>query len=283
MQQGYDYAYFEKSAAYVRERIDAAPQVAVILGSALGPFADTIEDPVVIDYADIPNFLVSTVASHAGKLIYGRVGQKRVICMSGRFHSYEGYDFEQLVIPVRLFHLLGVQATIITNAAGAVNTAYRPGDVMILRDHIKLSGASPLRGKNIEQFGPRFFDVTRMYTPALRALARECAEESELRVHEGVYFFMPGPQFETPAEIRAIRILGGDAVGMSTVTEALTAAHCGMPLLGLSVITNMAAGVLDAPLSDEEVGQTGRMVASRFSAYVTDIIARMQLPLPQEE
>lgn len=268
----YNYAFFKASADYVKSRVPYQPEVAIVLGSCLGPFADTIEDPIVIDYKDIPNFLVSTVASHAGKLIFGTVAGKKVVCMSGRFHTYEGYDFEQLVIPVRLFKLLGVKATILTNAAGAVNTGYRPGDIMIVSDHIKLAGHSPLRGKNIEEFGPRFFDVSRMYTPELRAHALRCAEGMDLTVHEGVYYFFTGPQFETPAEIRAVRILGADAVGMSTVTEALTAAHCGMPLLCLSVMTNMAAGVLDRPLTDGEVDETAKTISTRFAAYVRRIV-----------
>ncbi len=268
----YTYEYFQKSADYVKSIVPYTPEVALVLGSCLGPFADTIEDPIVIDYKDIPNFLISTVDSHAGKLIFGTVAGKKVVCMSGRFHSYEGYDFEQLVIPVRLFKLLGVKATILTNAAGAVNESYRPGDIMIVKDHIKLAGHSPLRGKNIEEFGPRFFDVSRMYTPELRAHALRCAEGMDLTVHEGVYYFFTGPQFETPAEIRAVRILGADAVGMSTVTEALTAAHCGMPLLCLSVMTNMAAGVLDRPLTDGEVDETAKTISTRFAAYVRRIV-----------
>ena len=271
----YTYEYFQKSADYVKKIVPWTPDVAIVLGSCLGPFADTIEDPIVIDYKDIPNFLVSTVKSHAGKLIFGTVAGKRVVCMSGRFHSYEGYDFEQLVIPVRLFKLLGVKATILTNAAGAINPSYRPGDVMIVSDHIKMTGASPLRGHNVEEFGPRFFDVSRMYTPELRKLAWDCAADSGLNVHEGVYFFFTGPQFETPAEIRAARLLGGDAAGMSTVTEALTAAHCGMPLLCLSVMTNMAAGVLDQPITSEEVDDVGKMIAGRFSAYIRKIVSRL--------
>ena len=256
----YTLEYFQKSADYIRKIVPWTPEIAIVLGSALGPFANSIEDPIAIDYADIPNFLVSTVVGHAGKLIFGTVAGRRVVCMSGRFHSYEGYDFEQLVIPVRLFKLLGVKATILTNAAGAVNAEYRPGDVMIVSDHIKMTGPSPLRGKNIDEFGPRFFDVTRMYTPELRKLAWDCAEGSPLTLHEGVYMFFTGPQYETPAEIRAARILGADAVGMSTVTEALTAAHCGMPLLCLSVMTNMAAGVLEQPLTTEEVFETAKAI-----------------------
>ena len=270
----YTLEYFQKSVDYIRKFVPWEPEIAIVLGSFLGPFADAVEDPVVIDYADIPSFLVSTVQGHAGKLIFGTVAGRRVVCMSGRFHTYEGYDFEQLVIPIRVFRLLGAKAVILTNAAGAVNTAYKPGDVMIVSDHIKLTGASPLRGKNVDAFGPRFFDVTRMYTPELRELARACAEGSGLTVHEGVYMFFTGPQYETPAEIRAARVLGADAVGMSTVTEALTAAHCGMPLLCLSVMTNMAAGVLDQPLTSEEVLETAMAIAAPFSGYLKRIIGR---------
>ena len=271
----YSYEYFQKSADFLRKKVNFTPEIAIILGSCLGPFSRQIEDPVTVDYADIPHFLVSTVASHAGKLIFGTVCGRKVVCMSGRFHSYEGYDFEQLVIPVRVLKLLGARTLILTNAAGAVNTSYRPGDIMVVSDHIKLNGPSPLRGPNVEEFGPRFFDVSRMYTPALRKLALACADGTGVRVHEGVYMFFPGPQFETPAEIRAARVLGADAVGMSTVTEALTAAHCGMPVLALSVMTNMAAGVLDQPLSAEEVDETAKMIAGPFSNYMKEIVARI--------
>ncbi len=271
----YTFSHYRAAADYIRARAPFEPEIAVVLGSCLGPFAEELCDPVSIDYAHIPNFLVTTVESHAGKLIFGSVGGKRVVCMSGRFHFYEGYDYEQLAIPVRVLKLLGIRALILTNAAGAVNESYRPGDVMILSDHIKLTGASPLRGPNLPEFGPRFFDMTKTYTPAFRAIARACGEGSGLTVHEGVYMFFTGPQFETPAEIRAARILGADAVGMSTVTEVLTAAHCGIPLLALSVVTNMAAGVLDQPLSAEEVDETAGKIGARFSAYVKDIIGRM--------
>lgn len=271
------FAFYEKTADYVKSRAPFAPELGLILGTGLGPLAKQIENPVEIDYRDIPNFLVSTAPDHAGKLIFGTLEGKKLVCMSGRFHSYEGYDFEQLAIPVRLFKLLGVRQLIVTNAAGGVNEGYRPGDIMVISDHIKLNGASPMRGKNLPEFGDRFFDVSRMYTPRLRELALRLAKDTALRVHEGVYFFMPGPQFETPAEIRAIRLLGGDAVGMSTVTEALTAAHCGIELLGFSVITNMAAGMLDQPLTTEEVSETGRMVEERFSAYLKSVIREMRV------
>lgn len=271
------FAFYEKTADYVKSRAPFAPELGLILGTGLGPLAKQIENPVEIDYQDIPNFLVSTAPDHAGKLIFGTLEGKKLVCMSGRFHSYEGYDFEQLAIPVRLFKLLGVKQLIVTNAAGGVNEGYRPGDIMVISDHIKLNGASPMRGKNLPEFGDRFFDVSRMYTPRLRELALRLAKDTALRVHEGVYFFMPGPQFETPAEIRAIRLLGGDAVGMSTVTEALTAAHCGIELLGFSVITNMAAGMLDQPLTTEEVSETGRMIEEQFSAYLKSVIREMNI------
>lgn len=273
----YTVEFFQKSADYVLSIIKEKPEIAIILGSGLGDFASKIENPIEIAYEDIPNFLVSTVSSHAGKLIYGKVGGKNILCMAGRFHSYEGYDFEQLVIPIRLFKLLGVKVTILTNAAGAVNRSYEVGDIMIVSDHIKLNGASPLRGKNLDFFGPRFFDVTDMYTKSLRELAMKCAENSGLNFHEGVYMFFPGPQFETPAEIRAARLLGADAVGMSTVTEALTAAHCSMPLLAFSVMTNMAAGVLDCKLSDEEVGIAAAKIADRFGVYIEKVIKEIDV------
>ncbi len=269
----YTCEYFQKSADFLRDKAGGIPETAVVLGSCLGPFAQAVEDPVEVDYAEIPHFLLSTVASHAGKLLFGTVAGKRVACMSGRFHSYEGYTFEELVIPIRVLKLLGVKTVVLTNAAGAVNRDYRPGDVMVLKDHIKLNGDSPLRGPNVEEFGPRFFDVSQMYTRPLRRLALDLARDSSLRVHEGTYMFFPGPQFETPAEIRVARALGADAVGMSTVTEALTAAHCGMPLLALSVITNMAAGVLDRPLSAGEVDEAAERIAGPFSEYMKKLIA----------
>ena len=271
------YEFYLKSAEYVRARIPFQPELAVILGSSLGPFAAEVQNRTEIAYADIPNFPRCTVADHAGRLIFGELAGKKLVCLSGRFHSYEGYDFEQLTQPVRLLKLLGVRVLIVTNAAGGVNERYRPGDFMLIADQIKLNGASPLRGRNVDEFGSRFFDVTRMYTPELRALAKTCADELGIRVQEGVYFFMPGPQFETPAEIRAIRALGGDAVGMSTVTEALTAAHCGLPLLGISVITNLAAGMTGAAVTGEEVNETGAAVAGRFSRYLTKIVEEMDV------
>ncbi len=271
----YNYEYFKKSADFVRSKIDFQPEVAIILGSCLGCLSEEIENQVIIEYKDIPNFLLSTVDSHAGKLILGTIAGKKVVCMSGRFHYYEGYDFEQLTAPIRLFKLLGVNATILTNAAGAVNTQYKPGDVMVIKDHIKLMGSSPLRGNNIHEFGERFFDVTNMYTKNLREIALVCAQKSTITVHEGTYFYATGPQFETPAEIKAMRVLGADAVGMSTVTEALTAAHCKMPLLALSLISNMAAGVLNQEVTVEEVDETAENSQKRMKLYLRDILTNL--------
>jgi len=268
----YNYEYFRKSVDYVLSKLDFVPEIAVIMGSCLGNIADEIIDPIVIDYKDIPNFLISTVDNHAGQLVIGQLCGKKVVCMSGRFHYYEGYDFEQLVIPIRLFKTMGVKKTIITNAAGAINTSYKPGDIMIINDHIKFMGASPLRGENIKEFGPRFFDVGDMYDKDLIEIAFTVASQTELDVYEGVYYFSSGPQFETHAEIRAMRLLGADAVGMSTVTEALTAAHCGMPLLALSMVTNMAAGILDQPVTPEEVDATAQVSTIEFVKYLKAIL-----------
>lgn len=286
----YSYDYFKVSADYVKSIVPWEPDIAIILGSGLSPLAQIIENPIVIDYADIPNFLLTTVKSHPGKLIFGTVSGKKIVCMAGRFHTYEGYDFEQLVIPVRLFKLLGAKALIMTCAVGAVNPSYAPGDITIITDHIKLNGPSPLRGRNIDEFGPRFFDTSRMYTPELRKLAVSCGSRSRLTLHEGVYMFFTGPQFETPAEIRAAGILGADVIGMSTVPEAITAAHCGLPLLVLSVVTNMAAGVVSnrSPVSEdktescsqvtiEEVDTVSEMISDSFTKYVVDIIAHLNV------
>ncbi len=275
MTDSYSYDSFKTTADYVRSRIGCRVDLALILGSSLGSLSEEIQDSIEIDYADIPGFLKTTVDSHAGKLIIGDLGGKKVVCMSGRFHYYEGYDFEQLVVPVRLFHLLGAKAVILTNAAGAVNTSFNVGDIMLIKDQIKIMGASPLRGLNLPEFGPRFFDVSDMYSKDLRDLAKKCAGRIGMTLREGVYFYMSGPQFETPAEIRAIRALGGDAVGMSTVYEAITAAHSGMKVLGLSLMTNMAAGMLDQAVTAEEVDETAGLAADKFKELIREIIQEM--------
>lgn len=272
----YPLDHYKKSVQYLQKKIPWQPEIGVILGSAASTFLDELEDSVTVDYTSIPHFLRATAPDHPGKMVFGTLSGKKIVCMSGRFHYYEGYEFEQLSMPIRVMHRLGVRTVILTNAAGGVNETYHTGDIMLLSDHMKFMGASPLRGKNDETFGPRFFDTTYLYDSALRALARRCAQGTGLSVHEGVYFFMPGPQFETPAEIRAIRLLGGDAVGMSTVTESLTAAHCGMRVLGISVITNMAAGMTGEPLSGGDVTAAGRQIAAKFGAYLREIVRNME-------
>ena len=272
MIRGYTYESYCTAAEYIRERIGWTPEVAIILGTGCAPFTKRIEDPVVFPYAEIPNFLVTTNRSHAGEMIAGTVAGTRILCMNGRFHYYEGYSMEELNIPVHVMHVLGVRTLILTNAAGAVNPAYAPGDAMIIKDHIKLHLGSPLRGPNIAELGPRFFGVSDLYTSSLRSLARACARQASLTVHEGVYMFFPGPQFETAAEIRAAAILGADAVGMSTVTEALTAAHCSMKLLGVALITNMCTGVIDEPVDGSEVEGVAAKAADAFSSFLYSIV-----------
>lgn len=265
------------AADYIRSRSGFSPEIAVVLGTNLGSFSDRIRDRVEIPYREIPHFLVSTAPSHAGKLILGTLAGRKIVCMSGRFHHYEGYTYQQLSIPVRVLYCLGAKAVILTNAAGAINESYCPGDIMIIKDHIKLFGDSPLTGENAEEFGCRFPDMTCAYTPSLRKLALACAASVPLTVHEGVYFFFPGPQFESPGEIRAARVLGGDAAGMSTAPEAITAAHCGMPLLGLSMMVNMAAGVLPEPITGEEIDRVTASVLGPFSDYLELIVQQMEV------
>lgn len=273
----FTYEKLQEMAAVIRSRLRETPRYGLVLGTTLGPLAEEVEDAVRIPYAEIPGMLHSTAPGHAGMYVAGRLQGKAVLCMSGRFHYYEGYDFEELTLPVRLFKLLGVETQILTNAAGCVNTDWQPGDVMLIRDHINMMGASPLRGPNMAEFGPRFFDCGNVYDRDLRALARRAAAavgEAE-HLHEGVYFFMPGPGYETPAEIRAIHSLGGDATGMSTITESLTAAHCGIRTLALSLLTNMAAGLSDAILSEEDVEAGARLAGSRMRDIVREVMREL--------
>jgi len=272
LESKYTVEYFQKSADYLKEHATYRPEIAIVLGSCLGDMASQIEGQQVIDYKDIPNYLITTVSSHAGKLIFGRLAGKEVVCMSGRFHYYEGYEFDELVTPVRVLKLLGVKTLVLTNAAGGINESYKPGDIMLITDQIKMFGSSPVRGKNIEGFGPRFFDVSDMYTKALQKKARKAAKTVGINMKEGIYFYAAGPQFETPAEIRAYRALGGDAAGMSTVTEAITAAHCGMQVLGFSLITNMAAGILPGPVTTDEVDETANMAADNFQKLIKEVV-----------
>ncbi len=271
MEKGYTYSIYQEAADFIRKQIRTTPEVAVVLGTGCGPFAEKIKNPVVIPYSSIPNFPITTNPAHAGKMIAGDVNGKYVICMNGRFHFYEGYTMEELNIPVHVLHVLGVKTLVLTNASGSCNPDFQPGDAMIIKDHIKLFGGSPMRGPNVPELGPRFFGVSDLYTRALRDKAKECAKKAALKVHEGVYMFFPGPQFETESEIKAARVLGADCVGMSTVTEALTAAHVGMKLFGLALITNMATGMVEN-VDGSEVDEVAKNASAAFSQYLEDVI-----------
>ena len=270
------FSCYQESAAAIREKIgNFQPQVLLILGSGLGFLGDEVENPVIIDYEKIPHFKVSTAPDHQGRLVLGKLSGVDVMVMQGRMHYYEGYTPEEVSYPVRVAKLLGVHTMIVTNAAGAINTNYQVGDVMLIEDHIRIMGESPLRGENLPQFGLRFCDMTETYDPDLRAMALEKATALGLRVQQGVYFYFPGPQFETPAEIRMARAMGGDAAGMSTVYEATVANHCGIRTLGISLMTNMAAGILKQKLSGEEVNEAAARARDSFSTLVRSCLPEL--------
>ena len=262
-----------EAKAYIESKTkDMKIYAGLVLGSGLGDMADEIKNPVVINYRDIPNFPVSTVPGHKGRLVIGELEGRNVLCMQGRFHFYEGYEMDQVVFPIQVMKMLGIERLILTNAAGCVNKAWKPGTLMLINDHIKLAPQSPMRGPNEDELGLRFFDMSRAYDPELLKVAKREAEKLGIPVTEGVYMFFSGPNFETPAEIRAARVLGADAVGMSTVPEVIAAAHCGLRTLGISCMTNMAAGILDQPLGHDEVLETGLRVKGQFSALIRAIV-----------
>ncbi len=263
----------QKAADYISSKIKSPPEIGMILGSGLGVLGDEVENPVIIAYRDIPFFPRSTVKGHAGQMVIGTIEGKKVLVMQGRFHFYEGYSMETVVFPVRVMKLLGIKNFLVTNASGGVNASFNPGDLMIITDHIKFDLDNPLRGANIDIFGPRFPDMSDGYTGNLRLLAKKAGESLGIPLREGVYALMGGPNYETPAEIRMLRALGADAVGMSTVPEVLTAVHAGMKVLGISCITNMAAGILDQPLNHEEVMATAVRVRKNFIAVVRKIVS----------
>ncbi|AZV44206.1 purine nucleoside phosphorylase [Peribacillus asahii] len=269
------YEQLEKAAAFIKSKITDVPSVGLILGSGLGVLAAEIEQPIVLPYQEIPNFPVSTVEGHAGKLVIGKLSGKTVVAMQGRFHFYEGYSMSQVTFPVRVMKLLGVETLIVTNAAGSVNESFTPGDLMLITDHINCMGTNPLIGSNDARFGPRFPDMSEAYNKELRSLAKQIAATQGLDLKEGVYVGNTGPAYETPAEVRMARVIGGDAVGMSTVPEVIVARHCGLKVLGISCMTNMAAGILDQPLSHEEVIETTEKVKSRFLRFVKEIVKEL--------
>lgn len=288
------YEQAKETADFIRSKYDRQLETALVLGSGLGAFADRIGNAVRIPYEEIPHFAVSTVEGHPGQLVLGEIEGVPVAVQQGRFHYYEGYDIKQVVFPVRVFGLLGIRALILTNAAGSVNTDHKRGRLMLIRDHINLMGVSPLRGENDERFGPRFPDMTEIYTleyqeiaiREAKKLADERAERKNRKksrrrkpkriLRRGVYCALAGPNYETPAEIRMYRFLGADAVGMSTVPEAITARHMGIRVLGISCITNMAAGINDEPIDHGEVMETGARVAKTFQQLLTRIIPQLK-------
>lgn len=264
---------YEEAAEYIRSHMrNIKPEVAVILGSGLGCLAEEFTDSTVLDYKDIPGFPISTVVGHAGQLIIGMLNGKSTIAMNGRFHFYEGYEISKTTMAVRVFALLGIKTLIITNAAGGINTDFAEGGFMIIKDHINFSGVSPLRGPNLEEFGTRFPDMTDVYDTDLSAKLAKIMGNHKVFYRDGVYAYLQGPSFETPAEIRALRTLGADAVGMSTVPEAIVARHCGMKVVAVSCITNMAAGIKDIKLSHEDVSRTANMVKEVFKSFMKEFI-----------
>ena len=263
----------EESKKYIIEKIGSRkPVLGIVLGSGLGGLGDQVQDAVIIPYKDIPNFPVSTAPGHKSRLIIGTLEGKEVICMQGRFHFYEGYGMDEVVFPIQLMHMLGCDNLLLTNAAGCVNKNWKPGDLMIISDHIKICAESPMRGPNPAELGVRFFDMGNTYNKDLRALAKKLAGQLGIEVREGVYQYFTGPQYETPAEVRFARSCGADAVGMSTVPEAIAASHMRMKTLGISCLTNMAAGILDQPLDENEVIETAQKVTKSFTALVRKII-----------
>ncbi|SEM87095.1 purine-nucleoside phosphorylase [Mesobacillus persicus] len=262
----------QNAAEFLKNKFGQQPKIGLILGSGLGILADEIEDAVKIPYSEIPDFPVSTVEGHAGQLVVGTLSGVTVAAMQGRFHFYEGYSMDKVTFPVRVMKELGIDHLIVTNAAGGVNESFSPGDLMLISDHINNMGTNPLVGPNDSELGPRFPDLSEAYSKELRKMARGTAERLDIKVQEGVYVGNSGPVYETPAEVRMLRTLGGDAVGMSTVPEVIVARHSGMKVLGISCISNMAAGILDQPLSHDEVIETTEKVKATFLLYVKDLV-----------
>ena len=271
------YAKLQKCLKCVRNKTDFEPKVAVVLGSGLGDYAAQIKVECEIPYSEIEGFPVSTVPGHAGKFVFGYVGEVPVVCMKGRVHYYEGYDISDVVLPIRLMYLLGAKILFLTNAAGGVNGSFHAGDLMLIKDHIAVFAPNPLIGANIEELGTRFPDMSKVYDRDLQEVIREKAKEHNIFLQEGVYTQLTGPSFESPAEIKMLRTLGCDAVGMSTVVEAIAANHCGMRICGISCISNLAAGMTENPLNHEEVQEAADLAAPKFKKLLTESIKRFVL------
>jgi purine-nucleoside phosphorylase len=262
----------EEAAQFISAKSSLRPAIAIVLGSGLGDFVDEAADAVRISYADVPHFLRSTAVGHAGRLVLGKIGACPVIIMQGRIHLYEGYPAQQVGFPMRVFARLGVRAAILTNAAGGINLDYEQGRLVVIKDHINLQGQNPLVGPEDERFGPRFIDMTEAYSRSYRKIALEAARKVGIDVGEGVYAGLLGPSYETPAEIRFLRAIGADLVGMSTVPEVIVCRQMGIKILAVSCVTNMAAGILNQPLNHEEVLATARRVAAQLKALLREVI-----------
>ncbi len=270
--------YFEKieeAAAFIQSKVSLNASLGMVLGSGLGGFAEGLDDAKAIAYEDIPHFPVSSVSGHAGKLVVGSIGGRQIVVMQGRVHYYEGYSMQEVTFPVRVLAQVGVKQLLLTNAAGTVNESFAPGDVMIIRDHLNLTGDNPLMGRNDDRLGVRFPDMSEVYSSKISATMQEVADESGFKLCEGVYAGLSGPSYETPAEIRMLRTLGADAVGMSTVAEAIVGNHGGLDVFGLSVITNYAAGMSSQPLDHQEVKDTGEMVKDKLSAFLRTLVSKL--------
>lgn len=265
------YEHARKAAAYIKEQGVNEVEVGLILGSGLGELADEIADRIVIQYTDIPSFPISTVEGHEGQLVYGTLGGKKVLALQGRFHYYEGYSMNTVTFPVRVMNALKTKSLIVTNAAGGVNESFTPGDLMLITDHINFFGTNPLIGKNDPKFGPRFPDLSVAYDAEYREHAEEVATKLGIDLKKGVYFGVTGPTYETPAEIKMIRTLGGDAVGMSTVPEVIIARHAGIRVVGISAITNYAAG-MGKELNHEDVIEVSAQIRVKFKEFITNLL-----------
>jgi len=274
------FARADRAAKFTLARTKLRPRIGVVLGSGLGAFADELSTATRIDYRDIPGFPPSTVEGHAGRMVIGRCGTVPIVALAGRLHFYEGYAMDEVTFPVRALGRMGVRALIITNAAGGISATYRRGALVLIRDHINLQGTNPLVGHNDARFGLRFPDMTHAYSERLCRIAREEAEHLRLALQEGVYAAVAGPSFETPAEIRALRALGADLVGMSTVPEVIVARQMGIEVLGISCVTNLAAGILDQPITHEEVLETGERVRGAFTALLRGVVPRIAEDMP---
>lgn len=270
-------AQINEGASYIEDKIAVKPRLGIVLGSGLGALGDRVEQPVVIPYSEIPHFHGSTVQGHNGRLVTGVLQGCPVMVLQGRLHYYEGFSMDEVVFPVRCMKLLGVESLIVTNAAGSLNQDFRPGDLMLIRDHIKMVTDSPLRGANLGDFGPRFNDMSDPYSSEIRELAKNCGAKLGIELKEGVYCYMPGPSYETASEVRMLGLLGGHAVGMSTVPEVITAVHGGMKVLGLSCITNMGTGILDQPLYHDEIIRIGEQVRTTFITLLESIVGSWPL------